>query len=136
MRVQTASTKRTDRSAMSALKRRSRSCSDQTAAAAPDAGTSPDLTQTPQVSGRVWESARDLEKWVSPFVCCDGLKKMMVGDLELFSRNLCIKLLTCATGRTMNAADLPHIDRMVSRVRKQGSGLKGLVPQDVSSGIS
>ena len=57
----------------------------------------------------------------------------MVGDLDLFSRNLCLKLLTYATGRTMTAADRPEIDRILNRVRKQGGGLKSLVQQVVSS---
>ncbi len=67
------------------------------------------------------------------FTNVNGLKRIMASDLELFSRNLCIKLLTYATGRTMNAADRPEIDRMVSRMLEQGSGLKDLLRQVVTS---
>jgi len=63
------------------------------------------------------------------FTDVNGLKKIMVDDLDLFSRNLCIKLLTYATGRTMNAADRPEIDRILNRSIEQGSGLKDLLRQ-------
>ena len=37
----------------------------------------------------------------------------MANDLELFARNLSTKLLTYATGRTMEVSDRPVIDRIV-----------------------
>jgi hypothetical protein len=57
----------------------------------------------------------------------DGLKGIMTRDLTLFSRNLTAKLLTYATGRTMDISDRPEIDRIATELQKQGGGLGDLI---------
>lgn len=64
-----------------------------------------------------------------------GLKTIMTADLELFTRNLSAKLLTYATGRTMETADRPEIDRIVRQMRQPQSGFKDLLHQVVTSEI-
>jgi hypothetical protein len=56
-----------------------------------------------------------------------GLKKIMLRDLDQFSRNLTSKILTYATGRTMEVADRPEIDRIAKRLNEKGVGLRDLV---------
>ena len=65
----------------------------------------------------------------------DGLKKIMAGDLRQFSRNLCAKLLTYATGRTMEVSDRPEIDRLVELSLMNKTGLKDLLREIVTSEI-
>lgn len=62
-----------------------------------------------------------------------GLKRIMVRDLDLFSRNLTTKLMTYATGRTMEIGDRPEIDRIVAGLDKPGSGLRDLIKLVVTS---
>ena len=64
-----------------------------------------------------------------------GLKQIMTANLELFTRNLSAKLLTYATGRTMETADRPEIDRIVRQTQQQKLGLKDLLRQVVTSDI-
>ena len=64
-----------------------------------------------------------------------GLKEIMVNDLELFARNLSTKLLTYATGRTMEVSDRPVIDRIVKEAIQPENGLKDLLTQVVLSEI-
>ncbi|MBT5908440.1 MAG: DUF1585 domain-containing protein, partial [Opitutae bacterium] len=65
----------------------------------------------------------------------DGLKKIMASDLRQFSRNLCTKLLTYATGRTMEVSDRPEIDRLVELSLENKIGLKDLLRVIVTSEI-
>ena len=65
----------------------------------------------------------------------EGLKKIMAGDLRLFYRNLSSKLLTYATGRTMEVSDRPEIDRIVELSLRKQSGLKDLLRLVVTSEI-
>ena len=62
-----------------------------------------------------------------------GLKAIMTSDLTLFTRNLTAKLLTYATGRAMDAADRPEIDRIATDLKKQGGGLGDLMQLVVTS---
>ena len=64
-----------------------------------------------------------------------GLKKIMAANLEPFSRNLCRKMLTYATGRTMKTTDRPEIDRIVNRLAKQGNGLKDLLRETITANV-
>ena len=64
-----------------------------------------------------------------------GLKEIMANDLELFTRNLSTKLLTYATGRTMEVSDRPVIDRIVKEAIQPEHGLKDLLTQVVLSEI-
>ena len=64
-----------------------------------------------------------------------GLKEIMANDLELFARNLSTKLLTYATGRTMEVSDRPVIDRIVKEAIQPENGLKDLLTQVVLSEI-
>ena len=61
-----------------------------------------------------------------------GLKEIMVNDLELFARNLSTKLLTYATGRTMEVSDRPLLTAS-SRSIQPENGLKDLLTQVVLS---
>ena len=56
-----------------------------------------------------------------------GLKEIMIRGTSLFSRNLTEKLLTDATGRSMEIGDRPEVDRIVAELDGKGSGLKDLV---------
>ena len=64
-----------------------------------------------------------------------GLKAIMLKSPERFGRNLTTKLLTYATGRPMEAADRPEIDRIADRLSEPGVGLRDLVRLVVSSEI-
>ena len=64
-----------------------------------------------------------------------GLKKIMTQDLDQFTRNLTTKLLTYATGRAMDVADRPEIDRIVKEVTKENGGLRDLVLLVVQSPV-
>ena len=63
-----------------------------------------------------------------------GLKQIMTRNLDPFSRNLATKLMTYATGRTMNVYDRPKIDEMIKRIESKRGGLLDLVKQVVTSG--
>ena len=60
-----------------------------------------------------------------------GLKQILTDEPERFSRNLCTKILTYATGRTMTAADRPEIDRIVDG----SQGLRDLIERIVVSDL-
>ena len=47
--------------------------------------------------------------------------------LHLFTRNLTAKLLTYATGRTMDISDRPEIDCLATELQKKGGGLLDLM---------
>ncbi|MEK6234728.1 MAG: DUF1592 domain-containing protein, partial [Planctomycetales bacterium] len=64
-----------------------------------------------------------------------GLKQIMLGDLDPFSRNLTSKLMTYASGRTMGVADRPEIDRVVNEMKKPKRGLRDLVKFVVASDV-
>lgn len=56
-----------------------------------------------------------------------GLKQILLRDLDQFSRNLTTKLLTYATGRTMEVGDRPEIDRISKLALKPELGLRDMV---------
>ena len=56
-----------------------------------------------------------------------GLKDILTGDLTLFSRNLTSKLLTYATGRTMETGDRTEIDRILAQLENNKGGLNDLL---------
>ena len=55
------------------------------------------------------------------------LKQILLRDLDQFSRNLTTKLLTYATGRTMEVGDRPEIDRISKLALKPELGLRDMV---------
>ncbi|MFT5465603.1 MAG: hypothetical protein ACI8UO_000698 [Verrucomicrobiales bacterium] len=61
-----------------------------------------------------------------------GLKEILTRDFDLFSRNLTTKILTYATGRTMEASDRKEIDRIAS---KPDLGFRDLLKLVVTSEI-
>ena len=65
----------------------------------------------------------------------DELKTLLTRDISLFSRNLTSKLLTYATGRTMEVGDRPEIERIVADVNESGGGLRDLLEEIVQSEI-
>jgi len=67
------------------------------------------------------------------FTDVDGLKQIMVQEPELFTRNLCTKLLTYATGRTMETSDRRVIDKIVNQSVAQKQGLKDMLLSVVTS---
>ena len=64
-----------------------------------------------------------------------GLKEILTSDLTLFSRNLTSKLLTYATGRTMEAGDRTEIDRIFAQLEVRQGGLNDLLSLIVQSRI-
>jgi hypothetical protein len=68
-----------------------------------------------------------------PFKDITGLKQIMTRDLKQFSRNLTTKLMTYATGRTMNVSDRPKIDAIIDRLESDRGGLRDLVKHVVTS---
>ena len=62
-----------------------------------------------------------------------GLKRIMVRDVDQFSRNLTTKLLTYATGRKMTASDRPETDGIVQKLERESGGLRDLVKLVVTS---
>ena len=56
-----------------------------------------------------------------------GFKKILMGKKDQFARCLTEKMLTYATGRTLEATDRPEVDRIVHNLKTQGYGLKDLV---------
>jgi len=67
------------------------------------------------------------------FTDVDGLKQIMVQEPELFTRNLCTKLLTYATGRTMETSDRRVIDKIVNQSVARKRGLKDMLLSVVTS---
>ena len=65
----------------------------------------------------------------------DGLKEIMTRDTTLFSRNLTSKLLTYATGRTMQVGDRAEIERIADEIEQRNGGLKDLVSLVIQSSI-
>ena len=64
-----------------------------------------------------------------------GLKDILTSDVTLFSRNLTSKLLTYATGRTMETGDRTEIDRILARLNDKQGGLNDLLSLVVQSPI-
>ncbi len=90
----------------------------------------------------VWRTSYESKHPVDPsgrmpngesFDDLNGLKAIMARDLTLFNRNLTSKLLTYATGRAMDVADRPEIDRIATELEKQGGGLLDLMQLVVTS---
>jgi len=60
----------------------------------------------------------------------DGIvsfKKILMEKKDQFAHCLTEKMLTYATGRTLEATDRPEVDRIVNELKGQGYGLKDLV---------
>ena len=64
-----------------------------------------------------------------------GLKEILTRDTSLFQRNLTRKLLTYATGRTMEVGDRAEIERIVAELNANQGGLKDLMSLVVASSI-
>lgn len=86
-----------------------------------------DNGQRVDASGRLpsGESFRDLGE----------LKVILARDVSLFSRNLTIKLLTYATGRTMTVGDRDEIERITTEIERTKGGLKDLMHLIVQSSV-
>jgi hypothetical protein len=56
-----------------------------------------------------------------------GLKKLLTGRVDQFTHCLTEKLLAYSLGRTLEATDRPHVDRIVQGGKGKGYGLKDLV---------
>jgi hypothetical protein len=56
-----------------------------------------------------------------------GFKTLLAARQDQFARCLTEKLLAYATGRVLDLADRPHVDRLVERAKSDGYGLKDLV---------
>ncbi len=54
-------------------------------------------------------------------------KKILMQKKDQFARCLTEKMLTYATGRTLEATDRPEVDRIVNDLKTEGYGLKDLV---------
>ncbi len=54
-------------------------------------------------------------------------KQILMAKQDQFAHCLTEKMLTYATGRTLEAGDRPEVDRIVSALKAQGYGLKDLV---------
>ena len=65
----------------------------------------------------------------------DGLKEILTRDTRLFSRNLTSKLMTYATGRTMEVGDRAEIEQIAVEIDSGKKGLKDLVSLVVQSSI-
>ena len=92
----------------------------------------------------VWRTSYENGRDVDPsgkmpsgesFKDLDGLKEILTGDTSLFSRNLTSKLLTYATGRTMEVGDRAEIDRIVTELQESNGGMKDLMSLVVQSSI-
>ena len=70
-----------------------------------------------------------------PFEDLAGLKKLLVEDVDAFSRCLAEKLLIYATGRSMNFTERAAIDELVGRVREGGNGFRDLLLAVVRSEV-
>ena len=55
------------------------------------------------------------------------LKQLLAGRVDKFARCLTEKLLAYSLGRTLEAADRPHVDRIIQGAKAKGYGLKDLV---------
>jgi hypothetical protein len=62
-----------------------------------------------------------------------GLKTLLGSRVDQFALCLTEKLLTYSLGRTLAAADRPHVSRIVAEARSQGYGLSDLVRLVVQS---
>ena len=71
--------------------------------------------------------------WVLHNQDVSGLKAIMLRDLGQFSRNLTTKLLTYATGRTMDVGDRAEIDRIAKKALAPGTGMKDLIKEVATS---
>jgi hypothetical protein len=56
-----------------------------------------------------------------------GLKTLLAAQVDQFARCLSEKLLAYSLGRTLQAGDRPHVDRIVAKAKAKGYGLKDLV---------
>lgn len=63
----------------------------------------------------------------------EDLKKYLLSRRDLFARNLTTRLLTYATGRSMEAADRPAVDGVVNELEAKGDGLFDLLTLIVNS---
>jgi hypothetical protein len=64
-----------------------------------------------------------------------GFKEILLLKKEQFTRCLVSKLLTYATGRTMEPMDNTEINRIVDVVKSKGYGMQDLLLEVVSSKI-
>lgn len=64
-----------------------------------------------------------------------GMRAILGGDMTLFKRSLIAKMLTYATGRTMDAADRHNIEKVAAALEAEGFGLRDLVKAVVLSEI-
>ena len=56
-----------------------------------------------------------------------SFKKILLEKQDQFAQCLAEKMLTYATGRTLEATDRPEVERIVNELKDRGYGLKDLV---------
>jgi hypothetical protein len=67
------------------------------------------------------------------FANVDELKKLLLADMDTFTRALTTRLITYSTGGTPTMADRKEIDAIVQRAKEKGYGFRTLMHQVVTS---
>jgi hypothetical protein len=67
------------------------------------------------------------------FTDIDELKQLLLADKDQLARCMAGKLITYATGRAPDAADEPHVEAVVAKVRDKEYGFRSLVHEIVQS---
>ncbi|HSI64207.1 MAG TPA: DUF1592 domain-containing protein, partial [Candidatus Saccharimonadia bacterium] len=67
------------------------------------------------------------------FVNVDELKKLLLADMDTFTRALTTRLITYGTGGTPTMADRKEIDAIVQRAQEKGYGFRTLMHEVVTS---
>ena len=80
-----------------------------------------------ETGGKLWDERE--------FSDIAELKKLMLNDVDSFSRCLTEKLLVYATGRPMSLGDQRILDQIVADVKKRGNGLQDLLIAVVQSEV-
>lgn len=68
-----------------------------------------------------------------PFTNIHDFKRLLRGEDEAIARNLARQLVVFATGAPVRFSDRPEIERMLSRTKAQGFGVKSLIHEVVQS---
>jgi hypothetical protein len=67
------------------------------------------------------------------FTDIDELKRLLLTDKDQLARCMAGKLITYATGRAPDAADEPHVEGVVAKMRDKEYGFRSLVHEIVQS---
>lgn len=63
----------------------------------------------------------------TPFDDVRGMKRALLAELPLFTRNLAERLAAYSAGRTLRPADRPEIEGLIARANEAGGGLRELL---------